>query len=190
MSFYHVVLPATAKTHLVNGVDSLIVTAQAADEALLVAQAYLNLPSDAAWAAATATVLADAGDLADWRCRVTVTTSGGTKGDVADVTVTGVTVADFDTIAALLVTALNATASIAGAAYSTPTLTIAETTDSLGDHTATVELLPPTTWSDPTIPFPDFRTGITHEGASGAALSCTLVDVVTPAADYEIRTVA
>ena len=189
MAFYQVQLPTSAQSTKINQADSLLVVAQAADEALLVAQAYFALPSDGQWAAATATLLADAADLENWRCRVTVTTSGGTLGDTADVTVTGVTVADFDSIGALLVTALNATANIAAAAYSTPALTISETTDGNGDDSVTVELLPPTTWDDPTIAFPDFRTTIVHEGASGDALSCNLIDVVTPEVLYQTKTV-
>jgi len=185
MAFYHVKLAANEQMTLENRNNSAIVVAKAADEALLVAQAFMEIPSDAAWAGATATLLADAGDLAGWRCKINISLAGST---VEEVTVTGVTVADFDSIAALLVTALNATASIAGAAYATPVLTVAETTDSLGDHTITVELLPPLTgWSDTTIAFPDFRTTIVHEGASGAALKATLIDVVTPAVLAQVR---
>lgn len=184
--FYHVALPEGAKTHLTNGKDKLIVSAESSAEAILAAKAALNLPSDEAWAASTATLLAHVTDLAGWRLHITVDTAAGAS--VADVTVTGVTVADFDSIAALAVIALNATASIAGAAYATPTLTIASGGggDDLGDHVVAVEFLPPTTWDDPTIPFPLAVGTITDEGASNAALTVVLNDVVAPTVLYQV----
>jgi len=184
MAFYLVQLDVNEQMTLINKNNAMIVTAQAADEALLVAQAHVELPSDAAWAGATATLIADAADLAGWRCKINISLAGVT---VEEVEVTGVTVADFDSIAALLVTALNATASIAAAAYATPVLTIAAIGDGIGDHTVTVELLPPTSWSDSTIAFPDFRTTIVHEGIAAAVLQATLIDVVTPEVHAEIR---
>lgn len=185
MGFYHVSLPETAKTILKEGKDVFVVVAQSAAEALLVAKASVHLPSDEAWAAATATLLADSADLAGWRAKISIYDTVAAL--VEQVEVTGVTVADFDSIGALLVTALNLTTSIAGAAYSTPALTIAETTDSLGDHTVVAEFLPPTTWDDPTITFPAFYASLVHEGASGAALTVNLIDVATPEVLWKVR---
>ena len=162
---------------LKEGKDTMVVTAQSAAEAKLVAKAQSFHPSDAAWAAATVTAVADAGDLIGWRARITIRTSAGVI--VETVTVTAVTTDDFDDIGNDLVVVLYATDSIAGAADSTPALTIAETTDSLGDHTVTLEFLPPITWADPTVNFPAFYESLVHEGAAGAALSCNLIDVAT-----------
>jgi len=186
MGLYHVQLPATAKTFLEEGKDTFIVVAHTAAEALKVAKASVALPSDAAWAAATATAMADAADLEGWRAKITIVDDEGAA--VETVTVTGAESATADTIGALLVTALNATDSIAGAAYDTGTnvLTIAETSDGIGDSTVTCEFLPPTTWSDPTINFSEFFTTLVHEGAAGAALSVTLVQVATPQLLYKL----
>ena len=184
--FYHVALDADAQTHLTNGKDKLIVAAESSAEALLVAKAYMNLPSDEAWAAATATALTHVTDLAGWRLRIQVDTAAGAS--VADVTVTAVTVGDFDSIAALAVIALNATDDIAASSYATLTLTIASGGggDDLGDHVVTVEFLPPITWDDYTIPFPSMVGTITDEGAANAALTVVLNDVVAPQVIYQV----
>jgi len=184
MGIFHVALGVDAKTFLKAGHDQLIVVAESSADAKQVAKAYMGLPSDAAWAAATVTEITEGTDLADWRARVTVKDTGGVI--VEQVTVTGVTVADFDSIAALLVTALNATSSIAGAAYSTPNLTIAETTDTLGDHTVEVAMLPPITWDDPEIAIAGLFGTITHEGVAGAALAVVMLDTKLPAIKYEV----
>ena len=182
--FYKVSVPVDARLNLVEGKDTLVISAESSAEAILAAKAYLHLPSDAAWVSSTPVLLAHVTDLIGWRARITISDTSGDQ--VEQVTVTAVITDDFDDIGNDLVTALNATDSIAGAAYSTPALTIAETTDTLGDHTVVVEFLPPTTWDDPTISFPTFRTSIVHEGAGGAALSCNLIDVVAPTVLYQL----
>lgn len=184
--FYYVPLPETAKTILVEGKDTLIIGAESSAEAILTAKAYLHLPSDAAWVASTPVLLADPADLVGWRCKISIYDTAAAL--VESVTVTAVTTGTADSLGALLVTALNLTTSIAGAAYnsSTNVLTIAETTDGLGDHTVVAEFLPPTTWDDPTISLPAFYTSLTHEGSSGDALAVTLVQVVTPAVLYQL----
>lgn len=186
-SFYHVALPETAKSLIQNGKDKCIVSAESSAEAILAAKAYMNLPSDEAWAAATVTALAHVTDLEGWRVNINIAdTSGDT---VEDVTVTATSGDGFDEIGALLVTALNATDSISGAAYSTPTLTVAagSGTDNLGDHTVTCTFLPPTTWDDPTIEFSSIFSTITHEGLATADLSVVLLDVVAPTVLYEVN---
>ena len=182
--FYRVKVPEDAKTSLVEGKDTLVISAESSAEAILAAKAYLHLPSDAAWAAATPVLLAHVTDLVGWRLKITITDTDDSVTETF--TVPGVTVADFDSIGDLAVIALNATSSIAGAAYSTPNLKIAETTDALGDQTVTVEFLPPTTWDDPTISFPAFYGTITHEGAEADALNVVLNDVVAPTVLYEL----
>ncbi len=184
--FYYVPLPAGAKIDLVEGKDTLIVSAESSAEAILAGRAYLHLPSDAAWTASTPVLLAHDVDLLGWRCRITIRDTAAAL--VEQVTVTAVTTDDFDDIGNDLVTALNLTSSIAGAAYSTPALTIAETTDTLGDHSVVIEFLPPITWDDPTITFPLFWDTLVHEGSGGDALSVSLNDVVAPTVLYQLGT--
>ena len=186
MGLFHVVLPEDAKTYLKEGKDAGIVVAESAAEAKLVMKAHLGLPSDAAWASAVVTAITEDTDLEYWRAKITVYDTGGAV--VETVTVVADSADDFDAIGDDLVIALNATTSIAGAAYATPALTIAETTDALGDHTVVIEFLPPTTWDDPTISFDTFWDTLVHEGAGGAALSVSLNDVVLPQVVYEIGT--
>lgn len=184
--FYYVKVPEDAKTSLVEGKDALIISAESSDEAILAARAYLHLPSDAAWIASTPVLLAHVTDLAGWRLKITITDTDDSVTET--ITVTGVTVADFDSIGALAAAALNATDSIAGAAYSTPNLKVAETTDALGDQTVAVEFLPPITWDDSAIDFPAFYGTITHEGAEADALNVVLNDVVAPTVLYQLGT--
>ena len=182
--FFKVEVPVDARLNLVEGKDTLVVSAESSAEAILTAKAYLHLPSDAAWAASTPVLLAHDVDLVGWRARISIYDTGAAL--VEQVTVTAASADGFDEIGDDLVVALNLTTSIAGAAYATPALTIAETTDGIGDHTVVVEFLPPTTWDDPTISFPTFRTTIVHEGAGGAALTCNLIDVVAPTVLYQL----
>jgi hypothetical protein len=182
--FFHVALPESAKTHLTDGKDKLIVSAESSAEALLAAKAYLNLPSDAAWAAATATALAHVTDLVGWRARINISLAGVT---VEEVTVTAVATDDFDDIGGDLVTALNATTSIANAAYATPNLTISSIADAIGDHKVTVSMLPPVTWDDSTIVFSSLFGTIVDEGIAAAALTVVLNDVVAPTVLYQVN---
>jgi len=182
-NFYHVALPAGAKGTLVEGKDKCIVSAETAAEALLAAKAYMHLPSDAAWAAATATALAHVTDLEGWRARITVSTGGAA---VETVTVTAASGDDFDDIGADLVTALNATDTIGNASYSTPNLTIAAIADGIGDHAVTVQFLPPVTWDDPTVVFGSLFGTVVDEGIAAAALTVVLNDVVAPQVLYQV----
>jgi hypothetical protein len=184
MGIFHIQLTADAKTFVKEGKDSAIVVAQSAAEAKLIMKAFMGLPSDEAWAAATVTEITEGVDLEYWRARISIYDTVGAL--VESVTVTADSGDDFDAIGDDLVIALNATDSIAGAAYATPALTIAETTDTLGDHTVVVEFLPPTTWNDPTIALPSFYSALVHENAGGAALTVALNDVVLPAVKYEV----
>lgn len=189
MGLYHVLLPVSARSTLIDEKNACVVTAQSAAEAKLVAKADMHLPSDEAWAAATVTEITDAADLAGWRARITINDTDDSQ--LEQVTVTAVTPGTADSLGALLVTALNATDSIANAAYNSTTnvLTIASGSggDDLGDKTVVPEFLPPTTWDDPTVNFPAFYTSLTHEGSSTDALSVTLVQVATPEVHYKIK---
>lgn len=59
MGVYHLALGVKSKTFLKEGHDQLIVVAESSADAKQVAKAYMGLPSDAAWAAATATLIAE-----------------------------------------------------------------------------------------------------------------------------------
>jgi hypothetical protein len=184
MSIYHIALPANAKIQLKEGHDQLIVVADSVDDAKQVAKAYMGIPSDAAWASATVTAITEGTDLENWRARVTVKNTGGTV--VERVTVTAASGDDFDDIGGDLATALNATASIAGAAYATPNLTVAGAGDSLGDHTIETAFLPPATWDDPEIILGSLFGTKTHEGAAGSALAVVMNSVKLPAVKYSV----
>jgi hypothetical protein len=177
---YLVKVPDTGGQTLKNGANALIVYADSATDAKAVAKARFGGDSDALWAAATVTAIAAGADLEGWRLHIVV--YDGT--DTVDVTVTGAAAATVDTIGALAVTALNATTPIAGAAYNSGTnvLTIAETTDGLGDKAVLAEFLPPanSSWTG-SAAIPSFVTTVVDEGASGAALSCVLVQSTIPA---------
>lgn len=185
MGLYHVKFTNLAGKTLQDGKNAAIVQADSVADAKQIMKAYVGTPKDGAWSEATVTLLSEATNLVGWRTRITIKDTGGSV--VEQVTVTSVDTDDFDDIGGDLVTALNATTSIAGAAYSTPNLTIAETTDGLGDHTVVCELLPPTTWDDPNIVLSGLFGTLTHEGASGAALSVVLNNIKTPQVKYQVR---
>ena len=77
-----------------------------------------------------------------------------------------------DEVAALLVTALNADAEIAGASYNgtTNVLTVAETTDAIGDRTLEVTITPPGGYSG----IAALVGTIVDGGASGDAITLAL----------------
>lgn len=156
-----------------NGVDSVVVYANDATNAKAIAEASFGYVAPAVWAAATATLVAGGADLTGWNFRVRVIkVSDGTT--TVDVTYTGVTSDTFDLVGAALVTALNATAPIAGAAYnsSTQVLKVAETTDNLGDHQLVYTFSPP--GANQNVHIPGFVTAHVDLGASGDALTLTL----------------
>jgi len=186
MSLYHVVLASLTGKNIRNGINSAVVVANSASDAKQVLKAAMNLPSDGPWGEATVTEITEGADLEGWRARITIK---DTSGDVVEqVTVTGAASADFDAIAALLVTALNATTTIDNAAYATPNLTIAGAADGIGDHTVEVALLPPTDWVDPTIELASLFGTITHEGSAGSALAVVMIDISMPEVKYEVTT--
>ena len=168
---YIIELGEAARTNLKDGVDTLVVYAHnAADATALVKAAVGGGAGDAAWALITPTLGAVGTDLTGWRLRIKV-------GDLVDVTATGAAGATVNSIGDLAVIALNATSLIAGAAYATPNLTIAETTDGLGDEKVTAYFLPPllsSDFGDPRVSVPTFLSTITDEGAAGDALKIAL----------------
>lgn len=167
-----------------QGSGKLIVCAQTAAHARLVASSYYN--GDSSWASAVVTELAmsnlgNTGSLAGWVFVVGVSGAAGqTATEVATVTAAaGDNLAD---VMAKLVTALNDTDDIAHASYSAPNLTVATGSggDDLGDATVVFHAYPPVGNTHYDLGALFLGTGgITHEGLSTAALTINMVtDVV------------
>lgn len=171
MPAYLLTLPAAGGQTLIGGGNAAVVFAENAADAKAMAASQFDGDSNALWGAATATEIAAAADFEGWRLRVAIL---GQENPI-DITVEGAASATVDSIAALMVTALNATTEIAGAAYnsSTQVLKVAETTDGLGDQQILVEFLPPDTLPGAQ-PIPGFVSTIVDGGASGDALTVTL----------------
>jgi len=178
---YLVTVPAEGGQTLVNGANALIVYAADATDAKAICRARFSGDSNAMWAAATATAIAAGADLEGWRLRIALLDAA----TPVDITVTGAASATVDSLGALAVTALNALATIAGAAYnsSTNVLTVAETTDNLGAATLTAQLLPPATsaWGNSDTPIPSFISTVIDTGSASDAVSCVLVASSVPA---------
>jgi hypothetical protein len=187
-SAYLVQVPAEGGQNLINGANAMVVYAESSADAKAFAKSKFSGDSAAMWAAATVTALAAGADLEGWRLRIALLDAA----TPVDVTVTGAASATVDSLGALAVTALNALATIAGAAYnsSTNVLTVAETTDNLGAATLTAQLLPPATYGDPTVAIPSFITTVVNAGASNAAVKCTLVQSAVPAFYASVAVVA
>lgn len=160
---------------LPGGANAVVCFAADATAAKEVAEAYFD-GEGVLWTSSDCTVaeiVADA-DFNGWTFKVRVLDGLGAGADEpGEVTVAGdATDNTIDEIGALLVTGLNALTGIAGASYNSTsnTLTVAETTDALGDQTVEVEIIPPNGYSSV-----DSLVGtITHEGASGDALTVVL----------------
>jgi hypothetical protein len=152
--------------------DTVVVWATDATAAK--ALAALVYSGDSSWAGATTTaVIAPAVNYSGYQVRVALEQIvSGKPTYPVDVTVTGDATNDtIDEIAALLVTALNATTPIAGAAYNgtTQVLTVAQTTDALGDLTLICQLILPGVEERMV-----FGGTYVHQGSSGAAIQVTL----------------
>ncbi len=197
MASYLVTLPTSyVARQLQDGYDSVVVNAVDAAQAKAVAKMVYGADVDVQWDNATVTDLAAATDWATpqlWNFRVKVRhpTTGDTVHNVTVKSSAGDNT--IDEIAALLVTALNATA-INGAAYvsATNVLTIAAVGDNIGDHY--VEL---SAWPDGLLEQTGFSAAFfgapTHGGIAGAALATTLaanVDGTVPPVFYSRARVA
>lgn len=171
MPAYLLTLPAVSGTTLKGGADAAVVFAENAADAKAMAAGQFDGDSNALWNDAVATEIVAAADFAGWQLRVAVL---GLEEPI-DVTVVGAAAATVDTIAALAVTALNATDAIANAAYNATsnTLTIAGVDDELGDKNVLVQFLPPAAVPGG-ISIPGFVGTITDGGAAEDALTVVL----------------
>lgn len=180
-------VPVECGQMLVNGANAMLVYANDATDAKAICEARNPGTSKSMWSGATTTAIAAGADLEGWRLHVNILGVAG-----ADITVTGAAAATVDSIGALAVTALNATAPIAHAAYnsSTNVLTIAGTADNLGDKTVVCEMLPPVTYGNPKIAVPSFVTTIVNAGSAGDALSAVLVQSTIPTIAAQLAVLA
>jgi hypothetical protein len=177
MAFYIVTLnPNKGGRSLRNGSDVMVVSAADATAAKQVAAAKFegegNVWTDSS---TTATAIAAAADWSGWTVKVAILGGfgAGAKTDPFEVSAVGdATNNTMDKIAALLVTALNASAGIAGAAYDSATniLTVAGTADALGDQQVQAEFIPPGSAEA----VPALVGTIVDGGLSSAALTLTL----------------
>lgn len=167
---YAVTFDPSINTGSRNGVMGAVVVAESSADAKALLKSLYGDVVDAGWDNATYTAMAAAADMIGWTARAVVTEVDGTV--AADVTVTGASAATVDSIAALLVTALNATAAISNAAYNSGTqvLTVAGTSDLMGDGHFYLAFSPPGS----SVAIPGFAGAHTEGGANGAALTVTL----------------
>lgn len=172
MTIFLVELAESAGQSRVDQTKSMLVEADSSAEAkeLASAQDLGDAPWTDADTTATDVTTLTASDFEGWSYRVRVRPPSGAGKDIADVTVVGASSDTVDLIGAALAVALNLNASIAAAAYSTPTLTVAETTDGLGDQVVEVTVTPVGAKAS----MPSMVGAITDEGASGAALTAAL----------------
>jgi len=129
---------------LLNGHNAVLLVAEDATDARSLLDAITQgHPSATAWANATITLVTE-GDLspmvdphggADVPFTCTITIAGGTVN--ATFTHTATAGQSFVDVMTAMVTLLNAHASIANAAWSSPNLTVAGVADNIGDHTVT-----------------------------------------------------
>lgn len=160
--------PAAAVPNL-NGVNTMVIVAETANDAKAMANSKSGYDAFGVWSNATATEMTAGADMEGWTLSITVVSPAGA--DVVEVSVTGAASATLDTIGALAVTALNAHALIAGAAYTANVLKIAETTDNLGDHQVYCEMRPPAAASENPIAIPGMLGAVVDGGIVAAVLS-------------------
>ena len=173
MALYLVELPDTTFGQTrIDGKKAMVVEADSTDIAKELASAQYG--GDGPWSQATATAIA-AGVAASYvgfvyRIRVSAATPGDR--DVVDLSYTA-TAQTVDQVGASLVTALNALALIAGAAYDNGTnvLTVAAIGDALGDRTLSVEITP----AGASEPMASLVGAIVHNGIAAAVLTVVLV---------------
>ncbi len=173
--------------------DAMVVSAaDAADAKAIAKNQYGGSRSD--WSNATVTTLADilastASTLVGYKWTVSVDTPAGVP--LEEVTFTADATDDqLDEVGAALVVLLNATASIAAAAYTANVLTVAAISDDIGDHTLRMKVEPPVIndaggeRKSGNEVMPGFVGTIVDEGIAGAVLT-----VAFPIDGYVVPTV-
>jgi len=172
---------------ITNKVNTVVLWADDATTACDACEAYFDGDSDGLWAAATPVeVKVATTGMVGFRLHVViidpaVTSPAGVNVVLHDVTITADTNDTVDNMGADMAAAL-ITDGVTGAAYNSGTnvLTIAETTDGLGDDQVVAEVLFPVTWAHPDTALTGAVTTIVDGGASSDALKCTLVVQAVP----------
>jgi hypothetical protein len=133
----------TPGLQLKNGVNTILVEAVDATDAAALIQGHMVSQDDQLWGNATVTEVTNATDLSP----VVNPETGQTNSFVFTLVVSGAHVGtytytavagdDLDDVMAALVILLNADAAIAGAAWATPTLTLSDIADNIGDAIVT-----------------------------------------------------
>lgn len=168
MTAYLLTGPLTTGKTIVGKAANAIVHAPSANVAKRVASQHVSGMSPGYFANATATAVGAATNWAGWtlKCRI-IDTDGSDL-----VNVSSVAASTMDTLAAAMVTALNATALLANAAYnsSTNVLSVAGASDNLGDKRLAVDLIPP----GATKAVNSALGSIVQSGSAGAALTVAL----------------
>lgn len=183
MAAYIVRQADTSGGTMVGGENAAIVVADNATVAKSIAAALYGSSADIAarWTAGTATELVAPDSLEGMRFRVKVVDPSDDS-VVADVTITSVATDDIDDVGGDLATALNATASIANAAWSAGTLTIASGSggDDLGDHVVSCFCYPNADRHAEDVEIAGVFSSIVDEGAATDPLSVAIAMVVQP----------
>ena len=159
----------------VDGSNMAVVFAADAADAKAMAQGKFSGDGNASWGAATVTELVEDPTMEGWRLRVRVTPPGGGP-DAYDVTYVGIADDVLDDLGLGMEVLLDAAGLDSDYDISTQIMIVATGGggDDLGDHTLTVEFLPPVDLAPEPIAVPGFiASGPTHEGAANAVLNVT-----------------
>jgi hypothetical protein len=168
---------------LKNGTNVLLVEAVDATDAAALVAGHQIAQDDALWANATITALLASSDLSP----VVNPDTGQTNSYVFTLVVSGAHVGTYthtaaagetlDDVMAALVVLLNADAAIAGAAWATPTLTLSDIADNIGDSSVVATV----TYGGTTIA--SFSGVTVDEGIAGAALT-QVFSVINPSISH------
>lgn len=162
--------------------DLFVVSAGTAADAKAICKDRFSGVAEEAWDSATVTTIADVASsaalaLVGYTFNVVVR-APTTEAILESVSFTATSTDNtLDEIAAALVVLLNATSSIAAASESSNVLTVAAISDGIGDHSLTMEVLPPVLTDASGIQenrrtaIPGYTGAIVHEGIAGAVLT-------------------
>lgn len=177
MPAYLVAANANAATHRIEGVDTMVVFAANADTAKEIAKARYTGDSDAVWAAATVTEITAATNWVGWEFRARLFDTDGDKILDLNFVAQPTDHETIDQIGTAMAAAINAASDdIANAAYnaSTNILSVAGSSDSLGDHTLNFTIKPPAAQNQGDVNISELVGAIVDGGASGDAVTVAL----------------
>lgn len=170
---------------LTNGRNLMLVSAEDADEALVLALVHNTGPDEAAWTNATVSDFAGVDlspvtnpqDLRVLEYVLDIAIAGADTN--ASFSYTAVAGDDYDAVFDAMVVLLNAHADIAGAAFAADLLTISDIGDDIGDHIVTA------TFTYGGADIDSFLGAVTDGGIEAAVLTiATSTGVVAPAIEF------